>query len=144
MLASGSIDSHGNLRLWQVATGKQLGSLEGHRGEVTAVAFSPDGTRLVSGGADNAALVWDVTRLRPAKAPASAPLTNEALNELWSQLAGEDAAKAYRAIGRFAEAPAQAVPFLSRRLAPARAADDRRMRGLLADLDSDRFAERQR
>jgi WD40 repeat protein/serine/threonine protein kinase len=35
--------------------------LRGHMGRVFAVAFSPDGTRLVSGGEDEDALVWDAS-----------------------------------------------------------------------------------
>src|SRR5262249_33129547 len=38
------------LTLWDAATGKELHSLRGHRGWVTALAFSPDGRTLVSGG----------------------------------------------------------------------------------------------
>jgi WD40 repeat protein len=36
-------------------------SLVGHAGAVAMVAFSPDGTRLLTGGGDGAARVWDVT-----------------------------------------------------------------------------------
>ena len=35
-------------------------TLTGHAGEVTSVAFSPDGTRVVSGSSDNLAVVWNV------------------------------------------------------------------------------------
>jgi uncharacterized protein YjbI with pentapeptide repeats len=34
-------------------------SLEGHRGPVNSVAFSPDGTRLVSGSDDDTVRLWD-------------------------------------------------------------------------------------
>ncbi len=49
----------GKLRLFDARTGKELRRLPGHAGWVTCVAFSPDGSRALSGGADGAKL-WDV------------------------------------------------------------------------------------
>ncbi len=37
-------------------------SLEGHRGDVMTASWTQDGTKLLSGGRDNAILVWDVAR----------------------------------------------------------------------------------
>ena len=37
----------------------QVRTLAGHAGEVTSVAFSPDGTRVVSGSTNSLAIVWD-------------------------------------------------------------------------------------
>ncbi|VFN01706.1 MAG: WD domain-containing protein, G-beta repeat-containing protein [Candidatus Kentron sp. G] len=48
MLASGSFDN--TVRLWDVATGREIARLTGHGSLVRSVAFSPDGSRLVSGG----------------------------------------------------------------------------------------------
>jgi len=46
------------VRLWDVATGKELQRFEGHTGAVQCVAFSTDGGRAVSGGSDNTVRVW--------------------------------------------------------------------------------------
>src|SRR5205823_2876257 len=53
---SGSYDS--TVRLWDNETGKELKRLEGHKGAVAAVAFSPDEKRAVSGGYDQAIKLW--------------------------------------------------------------------------------------
>jgi len=48
------------IRLWDVSTRSLLAALEGHTDIVKSLAFSPDGTLLVSGGADRPAILWDV------------------------------------------------------------------------------------
>ena len=62
-LASGGDD--GTVRLWDVATGRQVGGpLTGHPGAVLSVAFSPDGRTLASGGDDGTVRLWDVATRR--------------------------------------------------------------------------------
>jgi WD40 repeat protein len=63
-LASGAgsgLDEHpdGELKVWDVATGRKLLDLRGHTHSITAVAFSPDG-RLASGGPDRTIKLWDL------------------------------------------------------------------------------------
>ncbi len=53
------------VRLWEVASGRLLARLEGHAGKVKCLAFSPDGTRLASGGYDRTLRLWDVAQYRP-------------------------------------------------------------------------------
>ena len=60
-LASGSGD--GTVRLWDVATRRQIATLTGHTGAVNSVAFSPDGKTLASGSADHTVRLWDVAYL---------------------------------------------------------------------------------
>jgi WD40 repeat protein len=59
----------GGLRLWDAATGKQLGPPLPNRDAVFAVAFSPDGRWILSGGDDPAARLWDAATGWPAGEP---------------------------------------------------------------------------
>jgi WD40 repeat protein len=132
------------VRVWDVATAKEIGQLEGHDGNVTALAFAPDGKTLVSGGKDSTVLVWDATRLKPLPRPKPAALKAGDLDALWTDLAGADAVKAYRGIQTLTTSPAQVVPFLGERLRPAVPVDAAKLRQLVADLEGKRFAVRQR
>ena len=49
ILASGSWDN--TIKLWEVASGRELRTLTGHTSWVMSVAFSPDGSILASSGA---------------------------------------------------------------------------------------------
>jgi RNA polymerase sigma factor (sigma-70 family) len=140
-LATGAED--GRLRLWDAATGQERQCRDGHRGAVLALAFAADGRTLVSGSADTTVLVWDVTDLAGRGKRAPVDLATGELAGLWDDLAGADADRAYRSLGRFATGRGS-VSFLAGRLRPASPPDAKRLQALLKDLQSDRFEVRQK
>jgi WD40 repeat protein len=142
VLAAGSSD--GRFYLWDVATGTVRCQVEAHRGAVTALTFAPDGRTLASAAMDSTELTWDVAAMLREETPRPVALADRHLEVLWGELATGDARQAARAIDTLAQDPRRAVPFLSQRLRPEAPVDPRRLMQLIADLDSGRFAVRQR
>jgi hypothetical protein len=50
--------------LWECASGRRIGVLEGHKESVTAVAFSPDGRKLTTGSEDGTLKLWETPLFR--------------------------------------------------------------------------------
>jgi hypothetical protein len=54
------VEAIGQVRLWDVASGREIGAIKGHGRGVSKVAFSRDGKLLASGATDNTIKIWDV------------------------------------------------------------------------------------
>ncbi len=130
------------IQLHDAVTGKMLAVRRMPKDVMSSAisfAFTRDGRRLATGMPDGTILLWDIS-LPPAKPQR---LEAKELETLWADLAGADAAKAWRAVWRLSEAHQDALPFLRRRVKPSPTAAADATRKLLADLDSESFVVRE-
>jgi RNA polymerase sigma factor (sigma-70 family) len=127
--------SDSTIRLWEVISGQQIRQIPLGTSWMTSLAFSPNGRTLASGGPDSCILLWDLVNRQTDRKPAVQ--TRAELETLWTDLS-KDAAEAYRAIWDLVLAPDVSTPFLKERLKPVIPLPA----ALIADLDSDRFAVR--
>jgi WD40 repeat protein len=58
-----SPDNSQTIRIWDVHSGEQRGVFSGHDTSTSAIAFAPDGRRLVSAHDNTTLLIWDVGQL---------------------------------------------------------------------------------
>jgi hypothetical protein len=136
------------IHLWETATGKERRwyQLEDAAAEARSLLFTPDSRRLVSADRGWNALVWDVTGLDRPGQPLEVRLGSGRLESLAEDLGGPSPSRAYDAIWSLALAPRQGVPMLREQLRqrPAAPPDAARVLKLVAELDNDRFAVRER
>jgi WD40 repeat protein len=57
-IVSGSWDE--TVREWDVATGKELRSMNWKIGQIAALSYAPDGTRIAAGSTSGKVIIWDV------------------------------------------------------------------------------------
>ncbi len=131
------------VRVLEVAAGTVRHEFAGHDGVAQALAFSPDGKRLASGGNDTTVLVWDLTGGSDGEVAKGKP-TAEELDKLWAALGDGDARAAHKAMRRLAAAPGEAVALVTKHVRPddGKGAGDEVAR-LIAALDDDSFDVRQ-
>jgi WD40 repeat protein len=146
-LISAGLDA---LTLWDITSGQAVvrrpapGRFRGDYGPSFAncLAVAADGRTVATGNADTTILLWDLSP--PAAQRPAVPLTAAQREAYWTDLAGDDAGRAFTAIARLADAPEQTVPMLRDRLHAAKAPSAEEMRRLLADLDNAQFERREK
>ena len=109
----------------------------------TSLAFLPGGDRLATGLMDGTTLIWDLEPKTWRAGVVVKDLNGRDLEQMWADLASEDAGKAHRAVWTLAAVPAKAVPFLKNHLHPVSSVDAKEVQRLIADLDSAQFAIRE-
>jgi RNA polymerase sigma factor (sigma-70 family) len=115
-------DSTGAVIVYEMATGKIRHTFSGHRGLINGMAITHHGKRLVTSCVDSSALVWDLSPAAVLPGKAQPPTVKE-LNKCWKDLASDDAAAAFRAMGVLCSAPLQAVRMFAGKLSPADSPD---------------------
>jgi hypothetical protein len=140
-LAAGCSD--GAIRRFDLRSGRELTPLSGHGSPVIALCWMRTGKRLRSYGADNQLLTW---RGKPASEwrPKVGSLSDDALQELWDVMRGDDPLDLYGCLQTLTANPAQAVPFLRKRLSPVPKADEERIERLVLDLHKGDYNTRKR
>lgn len=58
-------DDNGSGGFWDATTGKQIGDRPAHRGQVNAVAITPDGKTIATGSTDQTIRLWDAATGKP-------------------------------------------------------------------------------
>ncbi len=133
------------VRFHDALTGKELPTqLKGHQNPINALAFAADGKSLLTGSQDTTALLWDVTALSSDRAAPAVELNDEQLQAAWTKLASGDGKAAYETMSALAAYPAPALKLLGEHLKPLPAVDGQHLAACIADLESDKFAVRQR
>lgn len=116
---------------------RRLSCPDGHR----ILGFTPDGTRLLTAGADHTVLVWDV---RPQSMPLPEAVRGETnAAKLWATMCAGKADAAYLAMARLAAEPDAAVKTARLRMKPAAAPTAATLDRILRDLADAEFAVRE-
>ena len=104
-----------------------------------SMMFSRDGRALFVSNSDTSILEWDVSGRSGHKTEIP---NKDRLNVLWRTLI-ETPDRAYPAVWEMLDHPAESVPFLIDKVLPVKPVEEKRVRQLLAQLDSESFAERE-
>jgi WD40 repeat protein len=143
MTATGAND--GSIILHETATGQIRSVLRGHRQSVIALAFSPDGKKLYSGGPEQSVLVWDVSLPALGRSGATA---GRDLHEVWEALGTASAKDALPLLADLQSRPQEAASLIRDGLpvAPNRGNEGlkEKLDRIFRELDARDFATRRK
>jgi hypothetical protein len=123
--------SDGSICVVELATGRERVRFAGDQRDICAVAFSSCGRYLATASAEAPILIWDLYPPPAGSSPRA---------ELWANLANDDAA--FLAMRRLVTTPNEAVTLFREHIGPVRLVTEERVRGLMSNLDSKRYAVR--
>jgi HEAT repeat protein len=123
--------------IWDTATGEKVAALPM---EAETLAFSPDGLHLAAGGSDGTILIWAMPKI--ALLSKAEPPSSQQLDGWWRAL-GRDAEPAEEAIVQLAAAAEHSMKLFKERVKPVKTPDDKVVAKLIAQLDSEEYAERE-
>src|SRR5262249_30468045 len=107
----------GTFKLPMSKVGRTFSDLTEKRGHmIVSLDASADGRLLVSSHFNGTGLVWDLTPYHAKARLGAMPLNERRLEQLWSDLADADAAKAWQAIWTLAEQADTSIELLKTRL----------------------------
>lgn len=81
-----ALEKDEDIYMWDVASGEYRWASTGHAGCTTAMAFSPDGSRLALGASNRTIKILDMTASKPLQSPESRP---DAIMEVVYSLSGK-------------------------------------------------------
>lgn len=131
------------VRLWNALAGTELAVFDNLPADVKSLSISPDNTLLVAGLRDSTIVVLDISKQVSAAKGVPKQLSAMEMENCWSALEGDNAAKAHQATWKLIVAGQPVVRMLETRLKPVAVADPVKIQQWIADLESGKFAVRQ-
>jgi len=135
-----TIDGKGAIRLWELSSGQVLWKSAENHGN-PRFSISPDGCVIASSSYGAPVLLWDLYGNAKGSVKPSGTVD---LEQLWADLAGDDAGKAFKSIRQLCAVPEQAIKLLRGKITPAKPRAEGAIIQWIKELDSPIFAERER
>jgi hypothetical protein len=133
------LGNRGRLCLWEVLTGQEVLAFP-VEAQPTLLVFTSEGRSLITGSKEGQVVLWNLAH--QDQLAATAELTREELQRLWTVLDGEDAPAAYRAFWKLRAGGPKVLRFLKERLQTP-SPEDPGLNRLIADLGAASFDVRE-